>query len=76
MKLENYGLRGNALVLIKNYSTKKTPYVWVNNQLSTKDKLLTGVPQGTILEPLYYILMILRVLSKPGMKPKLTRIYS
>ena len=53
-KLHNYGIRGNALELIKSYLSDRKQYV---NVLYEESR----VPQGSVLGPLlfYYILMIL-----------------
>jgi hypothetical protein len=58
MKLEQYGIRGTALQLIKNYLTSRTQYVHINEHVSTLETLLYGVPQGSNLGPLLFILFI------------------
>ena len=60
-KLENYGIRGNALKLVKSYLENRTQQVIENDsygRLFASDKVLVtkGVPQGSILGPLLYIM--------------------
>lgn len=60
-KLENCGIRGNALLLIKSYLKNRTQQVVENDSYGRtifSDKVLVtkGVPQGSILGPLLYII--------------------
>ena len=51
-KLENAGIRGIPLELMKNYMEERYQYVENNSQKSNIKKCTIGVPQGSILGPL------------------------
>ena len=56
-KLErNFNIRGGALKLIKSYFTKRTFCVKINDAMSTPKDLANGVPQGSLLGPVFYVL--------------------
>ena len=57
-KLERYGIRGVALDLIKSYLHDRKQCVKFNNTLSDKATISYGVPQGSILGPLLFLLYI------------------
>ena len=56
-KLEHeFHIGGSALRMIKSYLKNRSFSVAVNNTISTPKDLQNGVPQGSILGPLTYIL--------------------
>ena len=57
-KLNHYGVRGECLNLLKNYLSDRNQAVKFNNQLSSLKTLNFGVPQGSILGPLFFLIYI------------------
>ena len=57
-KVENYGIRGNALSLLKSYLQHRTQYVKFLDSNSESLEIRYGVPQGSILGPLLFLLYV------------------
>ena len=57
-KLEKYGIRGNALQLMTSYLSDRQHYVKLNNTTSRCRVLEIGVPQGSVLGPLLFLIFI------------------
>ena len=57
-KLRNYGIRGIALQWIQSYHSNRSQFVTCNNTRSNFMDILCGVPQGSILGPLLFIIYI------------------
>ena len=57
-KLENYGIRGKVHSLLASYLNERKQYVSFNNTTSETLGIEYGVPQGSILGPLLFLLYI------------------
>ena len=57
-KLFAYGIRGNILKLIESYLANRQQYVSINSNNSKQKPITCGVPQGSVLGPLFFLLCI------------------
>ncbi len=57
-KLEYYGIRGTALKWFECYLTNRTQKVCINGTFSESCNVKFGVPQGSVLGPLLFLLYI------------------
>ena len=57
-KLEHYGIRGIALEVFKSYLRNRKQYVNIDNCKSKTLQMSHGVPQGSVLGPLLFLLFI------------------
>ena len=58
-KLENFfGIRGKSLEILKSYLTDRCQYTRVGNAKSSNGKVNCGVPQGSTLGPLLFIMYV------------------
>ena len=57
-KLEYYGFRGVVLKWFDSYLSNRKQYVYYNSCKSNVKEILCGVPQGSILGPLLFILYV------------------
>ena len=66
-KLMHYGFRGTVIDWFKSYLSNRTQYVYYNNIKSNSGNLTCGVPQGSILGPLLFILYIIDIVNTSTM---------
>ena len=57
-KLEHYGVRGSALKLLTSYLADRKQYIMYGGEESAWGALECGVPQGSVLGPLFFLLYV------------------
>ena len=57
-KIKSFGISGDLLELIKNFLSNRFQRVVLNGQTSEWEKIDTGVPQGSIPGPLFFLIYI------------------
>lgn len=63
LKLENIGIRGNVLSVFASYLSGRIQYVKIRNTLSQGQTVKMGIPQGTIIAPLLFIIYMNQLCS-------------
>ena len=58
-KMYKYGVRGTAIEWFKSYLTNRKQYVCFNNKNSSKLNVGCGIPQGSVLGSLLFLLYII-----------------
>ena len=60
-KLSYYGVNGTVKTLLKSYLSDRKQYVKIDEVKSSIQTIKTGVPQGSIVGPLIFLLMTLLI---------------
>ncbi|KAK5933148.1 hypothetical protein CgunFtcFv8_004799 [Champsocephalus gunnari] len=58
-RLRDIGIEGTALRWLQSYLTERSHFICLNNHSSAKASVTQGVPQGSVLGPLLFIIYIL-----------------
>ena len=57
-KLQHYGIRDNSLNWLRSYLNQRTQFVNLSGIKSNHDEIRCGVPQGSVLGPLLFIIYV------------------
>ena len=57
-KMETYGFRGHVNDFIESCLTNRQQFTVINGRHSSLQRIDTGVPQGSVLDPLFFLLYI------------------
>nr|CAD2125928.1 unnamed protein product [Meloidogyne enterolobii] len=57
-KLSNIGIKGKLLNWISNFLSNRTAFVKINNNYSDPIPIMSGIPQGTIIGPVLFLIYI------------------
>ena len=72
-KLRKKGITGNTFAWIADFMSKRTMQVRVGATLSTVKEVEMGTPQGSVLSPLLFLLMVSDFPETVGIKPHYLR---
>ena len=58
IKMDHCDIRGKLLDCMNDFLSERTQQVIINGESSSKGKVISGVPQGTVLGPLLFLIYI------------------
>ena len=70
-KLYHYGIRGPAYGLIASYLSRRNQFVVVHNTQSSLKPINIGVPQGSLLDPLLFLIYVNDIGNATKCNPRL-----
>ena len=70
-KLQHYGVRGNTLNWIRSFLSGRTQKVLCEGQTSEAADVISGVPQGTVLGPLLFLIYLNDIADTVTSTPRL-----
>ena len=70
-KLHHYGVRGKTLSWIQSFLAGRTKQITLEGQASSTSPVTSGVPQGTVLGPLLFLVNIKYLPSRLKATPRL-----
>ena len=72
-KISAYGIRGPVLLWIKDFHTGRRQYVSIKGETSSWKDVLSGVPQGSVLNPMLFVTYINDL---PEVVPSVVKIFA
>jgi hypothetical protein len=57
-KIENYGITNPILSWIQDFLTRLNQQVSINGETSNRKEDISGIPQGSVLEPILFVIYI------------------
>jgi hypothetical protein len=58
MKMDNYGIRGNTRRWVESFLSNRNQQVLLDGKISSQLPVLSGVPQGSVIGLLFFLIFI------------------